>query len=392
MVSRRKVAFVSAGLPPTWSGQSVVLSRLLSRIDPDRLVLITSQHVPEDSESCNLPRLASSYYTTPAGTWMIRIGRIFHFGRRLFDWRVRVRARQIARVVRHEQAEAIVACSGDIADIPAAWYASKHWGIPLLLYLFDDYELQWWFHEPLRHYAGHWLRRIATDVEAAICPCEPLADRIAGLGYSTCIIRNPYGYDPADRPDRTVRSPDQPIRIVFTGAVYGLNIDAIQNLLMAIDRLDRPIELHIYTAQPAWKLGLQGLPTRKLVIHPHVPPEAASRIQQQADLLLMPFTFDPARRSIVQTSATGKLGDYLISGRPILAHMPESCYVAKRLAEHDCGEVITTVNVATVAESLAGLMEDPPRQQRFVRHAVALARQQFNPDLMAERLGEVMFG
>jgi hypothetical protein len=53
------------------------------------------------------------------------------------------RARQIFRILKKERSEAVVACTGDLYDLPAAFLASRRAGLRYYIYLFDDYFYQW---------------------------------------------------------------------------------------------------------------------------------------------------------------------------------------------------------------------------------------------------------
>ena len=394
---REKVAVVSSVLPPTWSGQSVVLHRLLSRISPERLVLISRQKYVEGSEGNNLPFLESPYYVADAMSHLValmnRKRRVLPYARFLLNVSARRRGRQIARVIQKENVEALVACSGDFVDIPAAWWAARKCKIPLILYFFDDYEKQWWFSDQLRNCAGRWLRSIAPDVEAAICPCEPLAERMEGLGYNTRVIRNPYDSELAS-PSRDLRPPrtsKEPYKIVFTGAVYDLNLDAFENMVAALELTTHPVGLHIYTAQPAEQLRNMGLDSPHVHIYPHVPPQEACAIQQQADMVFLPFTFKESFQELVRTSATGKLADYLASGRPILAHVPSDSYVAQLLETERCGAVALQPDPKALAGRIDELLDHPEDLCDMAVRGVELARRDFCPDRMADVFGATVF-
>src|SRR5207237_7956927 len=92
-----KFAFVSQGLPPSWSGQSVVIYRLLKDFNPADYCLITQDYgQAEEHREKTTDRLPGRYYylerrqVLPKG-WRFSLVR----------WaNIRLRARQIARIVR----------------------------------------------------------------------------------------------------------------------------------------------------------------------------------------------------------------------------------------------------------------------------------------------------
>ena len=119
-----KIAIVSHILPPSPSGQATVLARLLQGIDPDRYILLSRERYDgtQGGEDAGEP-LPARYYAfrspppvPPA--WRLT-GSFLRFVGETFVW-IRDRARQIEEIARKEGCDVLVACSGDLYDLPAA--------------------------------------------------------------------------------------------------------------------------------------------------------------------------------------------------------------------------------------------------------------------------------
>ena len=102
-----KLALVSHVLPPSWSGQAMVLYRLLRILDPECYCLISRQNYDSEIYRGDSPsRLKAFYYHLPGE---LRIGWLSRFG--LFaieSWLKTVqRARRISRILKRERSESL---------------------------------------------------------------------------------------------------------------------------------------------------------------------------------------------------------------------------------------------------------------------------------------------
>ena len=100
----------------------------------------------------------------------------------------------------------------------------------------------------------------------------------------------------------------------------------------------------------------------------------------------MGFAFDDGVAAIVQTSAPGKLGDYLASGVPILAVAPPGSFLIDYLCEHACGEVVERLDPHAVALAIRRLAGDAGRRETLVTNALASARREFAASVAVKEL------
>jgi glycosyltransferase involved in cell wall biosynthesis len=355
-----KFAVLSHILPPSPSGQATVLSRLLGTVPPDKYCLISNENAEARRQDDN-EGLPTAYFLLPPERELKRPNRfgLSHWRQSAnLWWRARQRARAIAEIVRAEGCNALVACSGDVINIPAGCLASRWAGVRFFVYLFDDYVYQWT--DPLyRSFAKRGEATAVKNAAAVITPNEFARDEYQRrYGIEPVIIRNPM----LDQGQSAVVEGDSAaagdVRIVYTGAVYHATGEALRNLVQAIARLDQPaMQLHIYSSQPKSVLNdfdLRG----PLAYHNHVTPGEAENTQRDADILFLPLSFNSGIPEVIRTAAPVKMGEYLASGRPIIAHAPPDSFVSWYFRKHDCGILVDQNEPDALAEAIERLLAD----------------------------------
>jgi glycosyltransferase involved in cell wall biosynthesis len=370
-----KFALVSHVLPPGWSGQAMVLYRLLSGLDADTYCLLSRESY-DDAEGFS-SKLPARYH---------RLRREFLTGGGLGRLREGVgvvpglvaRALEIARIARREGCEAIVACTGNLLDLPAGYLASRLLRVRYFPYLFDDYTEQW-MGARKRWLARRLERPTLRGATRVIVPNEFMRDEVARRhGVEAAIVRNPCdlaAYEGLDAVEPDFGGGE--IRVVYTGAVYEANFDAFKRLLEALGRLDAPARVHVHTAQSAAELAEAGI-GGPIVVHPHAPIGETPRIQREAHVLFLPLALDSPYPHVIRTAAPGKMGEYLAAGRPILVHAPDDSFVAWYFREHDCGVVVSERDPAALARALADLVSDPERRSELASRARQRAEADFD--------------
>src|SRR5439155_16530435 len=131
-----------------------------------------------------------------------------------------------------------------------------------------------------------------------------------------------------------------------------------------------------YTSCPPAALDAQGI-RGPVVVNGHVPVEEALRLQQSADVLFLPLAFQSPYPQIIRTSAPGKLGEYLASGRPILAHAPADSFVSWYLREHGCGLVVDREDPDALAAAIARLDAEEGLRRELAARALERVRADF---------------
>lgn len=388
-----KFGFVSHVQPPSWSGQAVVIERLLSQINPDNYCLISLRDYKEASPEENNRRLTGPYYVLPKEPEKYSTSRYTVLRWASSIYRILTRGFAIAKVARAEHCQVILAGTGEPIDLPATYFASWLLGVHFIPYLFDDYTYQWT--DPITRSIAVWAEKIMFPHAAkVIVPNEFLRDEIFKRhGVVSVIVRNP-SEDIKSYPNAASslhRDQVDEVKVVYTGAVYHVNFGAFRNTISAIKQIgSSSYKLHLYTAQSIPWLESEGVCGAAVIFHQHVPPDEVAKAQVNASMLLIPFSFNSTVPEIIKTSAPGKLGDYLASGTPILAHVPPDSFVSWYLKKHRCGLVVDQEDPDALAKAISLLSEDADTIQEVVHNALSRAELDFHPQASRETFLRVL--
>jgi glycosyltransferase involved in cell wall biosynthesis len=283
--------------------------------------------------------------------------------------------------VKKDQSDAIIACTGNLYDLPAAYLASRWAGVRYFVYLFDDYFYQW--PGPLeRSFAQRWERMLIKEAVGVVVPNEFLYEEYRGRhGIEPVVIHNPCE-ELRKVWEEECPWPTDPweIKIVYTGAVYHAHYDAFHNLIAAIPQLKgREIKLHLYTAQEPAELQRAKI-NGPVVYHPHLSLTQIGDVQRRADILFLPLAFDSPIPEVIKTSAPGKMGEYLSSGRPILVHAPGNSFPSWYVRKYECGMVVDQRDPLTLESSVRRIIDDDALRDRLRKNALLRAEADFTPE------------
>lgn len=383
----RKFAILSHVLPPSPSGQSVMLYRILTQIDSSDYYLIASRSQADDYGGLRLQ--GQIFDLPPEPTLRFGIQRARDITNLLIS--ILGRARNLLALLRREPVRVFVACTGDLADIPAAFLASRLAHIPFYAYIFDDYVYQWMGN--YRRFAQLVSPFIFKHAAGIIGPNEFICEEYRRrYGVETTLVRNPCDADQLGKEPFTPWPAEiGKIRICYTGAVYHANYDCFRNLLGAMNALaEYPLELHIFTAQTREQLVEQGIAGDEVNTHSHIAYREILEHQRKADILFLPLAFESPIAEVVRTSAPGKLGEYLASGRPVLAHIPADSFVAEYCSKHQCAGIASQNSPTALAQEIEHIITDENYRAGMIRRALSQAQADFRPQLASMTFSQLL--
>jgi glycosyltransferase involved in cell wall biosynthesis len=137
------------------------------------------------------------------------------------------------------------------------------------------------------------------------------------------------------------------------------------------------LKLHLYTSQPIADLEREGI-KGPVVIHPHLSQSQIGEIQRHADILFLPLAFHSSIPDVIRTSAPGKMGEYLASGRPILVHAPSNSFICWYFRTHHAGQVADQFDPDSVAGALKQMIDDSDLRKQWCENAVRCAQKDFS--------------
>jgi glycosyltransferase involved in cell wall biosynthesis len=105
---------------------------------------------------------------------------------------------------------------------------------------------------------------------------------------------------------------------------------------------------------------------------------------KKADMVVLPHGLTGAAAAEeYHTIFPTRTVEYLICGRPILAHVPRESYLGRFLREHECALVVDVPDTQAVVRAIQRLSEDAELRTRLVRNALKAARQFQGPRVAA---------
>lgn len=381
-----RLAWVTPVCPPTPSGQSRVLGALLDCEELHDSIIFTTDAAALEGPDHACTYAALPVPTTSRATGLPRIGPMLQL---LVDRAlVRACARTIEKTLKRRPVDAIVGCTANRALLPAAWLAAKRLGVPFVAYLFDDPVYQW-PNSGHRRVARSWERQWSAGAAAVIAPNEVLAADVETRCDIACeVLRNCISLDAFAGETGTWPTKSGELSIVYTGAVYHAHTDAFVNLVRALPKLPVKTTLHIYTDQDETDLRRQGI-DGPVMFHGHRSAREIHAIQRQADILFLPLAFNSPIPEVIRSSAPGKMGEYLASGRPVLVHAPADSFVASFHATRACGFVADVLAPDATARVITELIENTSLRDKTIERARAAA-QEFSPETVRRGFIRIM--
>jgi glycosyltransferase involved in cell wall biosynthesis len=388
------VALVSEVVPPSWSGSAVLISRLLDDEDPDAYRLLTSAQ--GRYEGAHIGGLATPCFRLPPARtrYLSRNNKLLYASSAMAGAGAGIvrRAYGIARIARRERCRAIVVFTGDFHDVPAAHVSAWLLRVPLYVYMLDYYSHRELCEPAWKRLSPPIERVVVRRARRVICGTDTLARALAErYGVQSAVIHHPadlslYLLAPRPRPAPGADS----LRIVYTGTIYDAHVDAVADLLTALQRPEAPAgALHVHGGQSARELGERGL-QGPFVVQGHLDAAAVAAAQQGADVLFLPLAFRSQYPEVIRTSAPMKFGEYLAAGGPILVHAPPDAFVSEYCRRHDCGLVVDDTDPASLVDALQALAGDDALRARLMTNAQARARADFAIDVARARFAEVL--
>ncbi|MBN1635047.1 MAG: glycosyltransferase [Deltaproteobacteria bacterium] len=392
---KENFAILSHILPPSPSGQATVLYRLLHTLPTDAYCLISRQNYNGGMQSLHATaKLDVPYhYLKPAFQFpSLKVGKLNVISGLLNNLAgIMSRATQLKHILKRTQSTLLLACTGDLYDLPAAYLASRWIQIPYVVYIFDDYKYQWTgfsrsvsaFTEPV----------VLRHAKAIIVANEFMQNEyLKRYSLPSMVIHNPCSMpdlDILDRSDKLYKGKN--INIVYTGSIYHAHFDAFRNLIAALNHIGRDdIKVHLFTAQSEYELRQHGISGPMIVHHEHIHETDVPKALRQADVLFLPLAFNSSIQEVVRTSAPGKTGEYLSVARPILVHAPQDTFLSWYFAQHSCGVVVNNNDPHILAKQLISLLENKKAQSTMSRNARKAAEQDFSLDLTSTLFTEIV--
>jgi hypothetical protein len=380
LVDRGRVLVLSYYFPPISAGPTFVIRTLLGQFDLSGMTIFSGNpaRYPLHRDASLLTGADVRRYDVPSW-WPLDDAEVS-----LGIWRVRVRARALGNVLvalrvalaslrelRKRETRALLAVYPKQHFLLAACLASLASRKPLLVYFMDVYVEGL---EGGRRVARMIERIVASRAAVVFAMSEPhrehLERTLARGGRSPVVIELPHPYEDEDAgaEEASIAEEGRPA-IVFTGAIYDAQADAIRRLIAALRAPElADVHLHLLTQTKLADLAKHGIKPSKRV-HIATATRAGARVAQRTgDLLFLPIAFD-AKEHVRRTASPSKLPEYLAAGRPILVHAPPDSYVTQYASRAGFGELVDQPSERELATAVRHLLDEPRRGEHLVTRA-----------------------
>ncbi|WP_019937297.1 glycosyltransferase family 4 protein [Bordetella sp. FB-8] len=288
------------------------------------------------------------------------------FGVRYSLWR-RNAIRHAERLISLRRPDVLIASYPPAETLDVALDIGQRHGIPVIADFRDGM-----IFEPLEpasqrtavamNYLNRMERRVISDAAAIVTISEPISEHYRNAGVVR-VETIPNGFDPAEFSENAKERPAEldpdRINIVYTGRLdrsrAGTRIDALLHALSALgsEPAGSRLLLHFFGEYTQDELqAFEPFVKQGIVrVHGLVPRAYALALQQHADVLLLVTA--TGQRSI----ATGKLFEYLASGRPILA-LTQGTAAESIILETRAGWVIAPDDTQKILELLRQIAQE----------------------------------
>ncbi|MGA2030819.1 MAG: glycosyltransferase [Thermoguttaceae bacterium] len=370
-----KILYLSWSLPPDTSGSAVIALNLLRQFTSDEMIAAGEKPCGKPPLEWNdrWPEIVYVQSVWPFTARGIRWWRLLQFPRTL--WRS-------VRLIRRQHVDRIVVVFPGPLFLLAGYLAARITRTRFFAYFHNTFlEQQRGWKRPF----AAWLQgRVFRDAEHVFVMSEGMSglyrQRYPGLRQTPLRHAFPEAI-PAWKPPPKAGSP---LRVVFCGSVNDSCLDALVRAARAVAACP-DIQLSYVTSERdvLARLGLLGEGVRcEAIPRDQVPARLA-----QADIVLLPHGLTGTSRPEEEflTIFPTKTIEYLICGRPILAHSTRGSYLTRFLREHDCALVVDEPDPQLLRQAVERLRADEELRARLVRNAL-VAAEQFRGDKIAAEL------
>ena len=369
----KKTLVVTMYFPPHTAGVATILGNLFRNLDPKDFCLLGYRHSAlEDNRIDPAYKIdcASYYCSFPDGPRR-RFPNIFQEHRNQYLLIPTIVAKGL-KVLSREGVHYIMA---DINANGGAWLLSAYLlhlisRKPLVLYGIDLWEETVANSRLERMMARLFERRIFRAAHRVFVISAALRD----------VYHRKYGISPdiLPIPIELPAKPEGPTQgrgqigdplIAFTGSVYSACLDALQNLVKAIDSLPNgTLRLFLATSRKKnelEQLGIQGARIESAFLSK----EESQKLQREASILFLPQAFNSGYQPVINTLFPSKTVEYLVSGTPILVHAPAECQIAQYAKEHGFALVVDKPDVEELRGAVTRLLQDQSLRAQLVARA-----------------------
>jgi glycosyltransferase involved in cell wall biosynthesis len=375
-----KVLLISWGVPPETTGSAIIVGNLAKQFTPEEMVVV-GERPPERPSVCwkeDWPEIVYITQGWPPARRGARWWRRCQFPLLLF------RSLYLAR--KHRCTNILVVFPNE-EFLLAGYLTAKLTNARFYPYFHNTF-LEQCALNSVHHRMAQWLQsRVFDEADHIFLMSEGMVElyRERYPKVRCSALLHSFNEDiPEFLPPP---EPASPVRFVMSGNINASCTDAATRVSSAIARIDS--RLTILSGSPKQYLDKLGI-LREGGHYETVSRDLVLSRLSEADIVILAHGFkgslsEEEYRTIFPT----KTIEYLICGRPILAHTPPNCYLTRFLRRHQCALVVDTADEEAILTAVRRLREDADLRASLVRNALQTARQ-FHAPVVASGLRAIL--
>jgi glycosyltransferase involved in cell wall biosynthesis len=358
-----KILLISWSLPPEPTGSAVIVGNLAKQFTADEMVLAGEKPYrrPAVSWCDNWPRLAYIASALPP-TWR---------GARW--WRplqIPVMLWRSVSLATKFQCSTLLAVFPNEEFLLVGYLTAVWTGVPLFAYFHNTYVEN---RRGLSLRFAHWLQaRVFSRSQHVFVMSDGMVElyrtRYPHLQCSALV----HSFNEEIPEFVSLPQAHTPLRLVVCGNINESCRDATVRFCEAVSRMDN-VSLIVLSGTPRAELQALGL-LRNGTRYETVSRDQVLRRLQEADIVVLPHGFiGKSAAEEYHTMFPTKTIEYLICGRPILAHTPPDCYLTRFLKKHNCALVVDTPSIPALIDAVEKLRADRELRSNLVQRALLAA-------------------
>lgn len=373
----KKILIISSYAPPSVSGTAINMYHMFKYFPPDSFVFLTSHQGITDSALKGGYKLAATYFyfdtpklTTAPKSEKSLYQRLKNYVQNTVLLKSLVLTififylpfnivRYSKKIIKDEKIEILLTYSDYGPALISTYLVHRMTKKPFFVHFYDMYygnKLPF-LYKMLAHF---FEPKIFRDAEGISTMSEALAEYYQRkYKKHITVIHNAVSLENRGVPTQKEHDSSKPYKIIFTGAIYWAQEQAIKNAIQAVNELDKTnIQFWIYSTYSRENLNKKGIFESEKVFFSGGVPSSMVAIQKEADILFVPLSFDTSYSNIINTSSPGKTYEYMLSGSPILVHAPKESYIAKYAKQHNFALVVEENSVEALKKAIVALTCD----------------------------------